>query len=74
MDLHALNQAFHPLVNAPKWVLTQDGALGLVVEFQMDPIHGEIPTGFLSSLDEIATEFGSSGLWRLNLRQGNLGF
>ncbi len=74
MDLHALNQAFHPLVNTLKWVLTQDGALGLVVEFQMDPIHGEVPAGFLSSLDEIAPEFGSGGLGWLNLRQGDLCF
>ena len=74
MDLHALNQALHSLVNALKWVLAQDGALGLVIEFQMDPIHGEVPAGFLGSFDEIAAEFGPGGLGRLNLSQGNLCF
>jgi hypothetical protein len=74
MDLHALNQAFHSLVNVLKWVLAQDGALGLVVEFQMNPVHGEVPAGFLGSFDEIATKFGSRGLGWLDLSQGNIGF
>src|SRR5215208_5782804 len=59
---HALDEALHPLVVGAERVLAQHGALGLVVELQMDPIDGEVATTLLRALDEVATQSGAGGL------------
>src|SRR3954464_8709272 len=62
LSLHAGDELFHPVVHGPEWVLAQDGALRLVVELEMDPVHGEVASLLLSPFDEVASQPGTSGL------------
>src|SRR5271156_5937223 len=63
--LHAGYQPLDSLVDRSERVLAQDGALGLVVEFEVHPVDGEIPTGGLGGADEFAAQPRAGGLRRL---------
>src|ERR1700739_497285 len=63
--LHAGDQPLDSLVDRSERVLAQDGALGLVVEFEVHPVDGEIPTGGLGGADEFAAQPRAGGLRRL---------
>src|SRR4051794_29911122 len=62
LSLHAGDELFHPIVDGSERVLAQDGALRLVVELEMDPVHGEVASLLLSPFDEVASQPGASGL------------
>lgn len=63
--LHAGDEAFHPLVDRPEWVLAQHRALRLVIELEVYPVDREVAAGLLSGGDEVTTQLGASGLRRL---------
>src|SRR5207247_2160330 len=50
---HAGDQLVHPVVVGPERVLAQDGALGLVVELQVDPVDGVVAAALLGLADEL---------------------
>jgi len=51
--LHALDEPLDTLVVGTEGVLAQDGALGLVVQLEVDPVHGEVAATLLGMLDEV---------------------
>src|SRR4029077_8923473 len=63
--LHAGDQSLDSLVDRSERVLAQHRALGLIVEFEVHPIHGEIPTGGLGGADEFTAQPRAGGLRRL---------
>src|SRR5690242_17488596 len=65
---HAFDEAFHPLVVGTERVLAQHRALGLVVELEVDPVDGEVPTALLGALDEVAAQPRAGRLRRDRLR------
>src|SRR4051812_31061866 len=64
IGLHAGDEAVHPLVVGAERILAQDGALGLVVEFQVHPVDGEVAPAFLGVSDELPAQPGPGGLRR----------
>src|SRR5581483_11032329 len=62
--LHAGDQPLDPLVDRAEWVLAQHGALGLVVELEMHPVHGKVAPGRLRGADELTAQPGTRGLRR----------
>src|ERR1700761_4679746 len=60
--LHAGDELLYSLVDGAEGVLAQDGALGLVVQLQVDPVDGEVPALLLGAADELAAELGAGGL------------
>src|SRR5215210_4159730 len=62
--LEAGDQLLHPLVAGLEGVLAQDGALGLVVQLQVDPVDGVVPLALLGLADELAPQPGPGGLGR----------
>src|SRR6476661_69219 len=67
-----LHQALDPLVHGTKRVLAQHGALGLVVELEVHPVHGEVAAVSLGGPDEVAAQLGSRRLRRADLRLEDL--
>src|SRR5262249_17558080 len=59
------DQLLDPVVARFEGVLAEAGALRLVVELEVDPVHGEISPSLLGPANELAPEFGPSGLGRL---------
>ncbi len=51
-----IHQALDPLVHGTERVLAQHGALGLVVELEVHPVHGEVAAVGLGSPDEVAAK------------------
>src|ERR1700730_14679040 len=49
--LHAGDQLLDPLVHRPERVLAQHGPLGLVVQLQVHPVHGEVTAALLGPAD-----------------------
>src|SRR3954453_19105420 len=66
--LHAFDEFMHPLVVRAERVLAEDGALRLVVELQVHPVHREVAPTLLGTLDELSPEPGPRGLGRDGLR------
>src|SRR6202012_555314 len=62
--LHPGDELFDALVNRPERVLAQHRALGLVVELQVHPVHGEVTPPFLRPANELAPQPGPGGLRR----------
>src|SRR5918992_2177073 len=58
------DQALDPLVDRPERVLAQHGALGLVVELEVHPVHREVAPCGLGGGDEVAAQLGPGGLRR----------
>src|SRR4029450_2461899 len=58
------DQPLDPLVAGLERVLAQDGALGLVVELQVDPVDRVVALALLGPADELAPEAGPGGLRR----------
>src|SRR5215472_183844 len=58
LDLHAGDELFHALVDGPERVLAQHGALRLVVQLEVHPVDGEVPSPLLRPPDEIAAQPG----------------
>src|SRR6266487_6548283 len=65
---HPGDELLHPLVGAPERVLAEHRALGLVVQFQVHPVHGEVTAPLLGAADELAAQPGPGGLRRHGLR------
>src|SRR5439155_9274395 len=61
---HARDQPVHPFVVRAERVLAQHGALGLVVELEVDPVDGEVAPLLLRVPDELAAQPGPRGLRR----------
>src|SRR5690625_4604513 len=59
---HTGDELVDPFIDGLERVLAQHGALGLVIEFEMDPIHGEVAPLLLRPADELTPEFGPGGL------------
>src|SRR6185312_12811348 len=53
---HPGDQLFHPLVDRAERVLAQDRPLGLIVQFEMDPVHREVAPALLRAPDELAAQ------------------
>src|SRR4029450_3319844 len=60
--LHAGDELVDPIVVGAERVLAEDGALGLVVELEVDPVDGVVAAAFLGLADELAAEAGPGGL------------
>ena len=58
------DEFLHPFVFRFERVLAENGPLGLIVQLQMDPVHGEIALTLLGLADEITPKFGPRGLRR----------
>src|ERR1700744_2524684 len=58
------DELLDPLVDRPERVLAQHGALGLVVELQVNPVHGEVAAPLLRPADELAAQPSPGGLRR----------
>src|SRR5215470_8217714 len=67
-SLKRRDQALDALVDRPERVLAQHGALRLVVELEVHPVHGEVAAGRLGGRDEVAAQLGPG-----RLRRGVLG-
>src|SRR6516165_1592364 len=63
--LERRDELLDPLVPGLERVLAEHRPLGLVVELEMDPVHGEVTAAFLGPPDELAPELGPGGLRRL---------
>ena len=59
------DELLDPFVAGLEGVLAEDGALGLVVELQVDPVDGVVALALLGPADELAPEAGPGGLGRL---------
>ena len=59
-----LDELFYPFVLTLKRILAQDRALGLIIEFEMNPVNRVVPLAFLCALHKFTTQFRSGGLWR----------
>ena len=58
------DQLLDPLVAGLERVLAQHGALRLVVELQVDPVHRVVPLALLGAADELAPQASPGGLRR----------
>src|SRR4029450_7681630 len=56
------DQPLDPLVAGLERVLAEDGALGLVVELQVDPVDRVVALAFLGPADELAAQACPGGL------------
>src|ERR1039457_4902710 len=65
--LHPRDELFDPFVDRTERILAQDRPLGLVVELEVDPVHGEIAAPLLRTADELAAQPGPRGLRRNGL-------
>src|SRR3954451_13776532 len=61
---HARDELVAPLVDGLERVLAQDGALRLVVEFEVHPVDGEVAALLLGPADELPAQPGAGGLRR----------
>src|SRR5205823_10963905 len=61
---YRVDELLNPVVDAAVRVLAQNGALGLVVQLQMNPVHREVPTFLLGPADEVAPQLRAGRLWR----------
>src|SRR6266852_3844677 len=59
------DELFDPFVASLERVLAEHRPLGLVVQFEMNPVDSEVPAAFLRPADELAPEAGPRGLRRL---------
>src|SRR4051794_33670356 len=61
-QLHRGDELLDPFVDAAIRVLTQHGALRLVVQLQVHPVDGEVSSPLLGTADEVAAQFCAGGL------------
>jgi len=64
---HAFDESIYPIVDGLKGVLTQDCALRLVVELEVDPVDGEVTTSLLRAFDELPAKARPRSLRRHTL-------
>src|SRR5699024_1446855 len=69
---HAGDEGCHTVILGGEGVPAQHGAPGVVVQFQVYPVHGVVPTAGRGRLHELASEFGPGGLGRFVDRGGDL--
>ena len=56
------DELLHAVVDRTERILAQHGALGLVVQLQVDPIHRVVAALLLRVLDEVPAELGPGAL------------
>ena len=61
-------EEYGKLNNRKERVFAQHRALCLIIQFQVDPVHGEVPAPLLGAADEVPTQLRSGGLGRNVLR------
>src|ERR1700692_827216 len=66
--LHPRDELFDPFVYRTERILAQNRPLGLIVELEVDPVHGEVAAPLLRTADELAAQPGPRGLRRNGLR------
>src|SRR5699024_11687564 len=66
------DEGCHTVVLGGEGVPAQHGTTGVVVQFQVYPVHGVVPAAGGGRLHELASQFGPGGLRRLVDRGGDL--
>src|SRR5699024_4154621 len=69
---HAGDEGCNTVVLGGGGVPAQHGTTGVVVQFQVYPVHGVVPAAGGGRLHELASQFGPGGLRRLVDRGGDL--
>src|SRR4051794_9487552 len=64
---HTRDELLDPIIDSAKRVLAQHGALGLVVELQVNPVDGEVAALLLRPLDEVTAQSSPRRLRRHRL-------